>query len=262
MQIGLKIETYTRVVGIEREGDGFVVRCRRNVRGVLMVEEQVWRARRVILSTGGTERANLLGIAGEDLPHVSHYFQDPHSYFGREVLIVGGRNSAVEAALRCYRAGARVKFAYRREGVDAKDIKYWLYPEFSSLVKSGAIQGYFNCSPVTIGERDVLLRRTDGGEERVSADFVLLMTGYVADLGLAQLVGVGLTGDQDLPVYDVETMETNVPGVYVIGTAIAGTQRRYKVFLENCHAHVERVVRHLMGKGGHVEERVYERPES
>lgn len=261
MQFGLKIETYTRVVGIEREGDKYLVRVQRNIGGKLTGEEQDYRARRVILSTGGTERPNLLKVPGEELPHVAHYFRDPHTYFGQRVMVVGGKNSAVEAALRCYRAGAKVLFCYRGAELDAKHIKYWLYPEFASLVKSGSIQAFFGRNVAEI-KPDHVVMTGPGGLEAAGADFVLLMTGYVADMSLAKMAGVALNGPNEVPTFDAETMETNVPGVYVVGTAIAGTQRGYKVFLENCHVHVERVVRHLMGRGGHVDERVYERPES
>ncbi len=262
-QFELQIETYTRVLAIQRHADGFVVHARKNLRGIFIGQEYTYRAKRVILSTGGTERPNMLGIPGETLPHVSHYFADPHTYFGRKLLVVGGRNSAVEAALRCYRAGAEVHFNYRRPDVDVKDIKYWLYPEFSSLLKSGTIVGHLGSIPVEITPEHVSLRHADTGQvKRVPADFVLLMTGYLADMSLAKSVGIDLTTDHEIPLYNPATMETTIPGIYVIGTAIAGSQRRYKVFLENCHVHVPRVMAHLSGKSEPLPERTYERPES
>ncbi len=263
LQFKLEIETYTRVTHLSRKGEFFILKTRRFMRGTLYGEETIHRARHVILSIGGTEAPNLLNIPGEQLPHVSHYFQDPHTYFGRNLLIVGGRNSAVEAALRSYRAGAKVHFNYRGAEVDAKDIKFWLYPVFSSLVKSGKIVGHFGSVPIEITPEHVVLKDAHSGKaERVPADFVLLLTGYRADMGLAKAAGVALGGEQDVPRFDPETMQTTVPGVYVIGTAIAGTQRRYKVFLENCHVHVDRVIGHLTGKKGHMEEQNYDRPES
>lgn len=260
MQFGLKVNTYERVERVEREGDGFVVRTRR--RG----GERVYKVGKVVLCTGGTERAKVLGVPGEDLPHVSHYFQDPHAYFGQRLLVVGGRNSAVEAALRCYRAGAEVAISYRRAGLDAKDIKYWLYPEIEGLVKAGKIAGHFGTTVEAIGAESVRLRETATGEVReVGADFVLLMTGYVADMGLFRQIGIALrdVGERsETPVFDEETMETNVPGVYVAGTAIAGTQTKYRVFLENCHVHVERIVAALQGRRAAGEAKVWGRPES
>jgi thioredoxin reductase (NADPH) len=252
-QFGLRIETYARVTAIERSAAEFVLTVRKNVGGIMSGAERVYRVRKVILATGGTERANRLGIPGEDLPHVSHYFAEPHTYFGRRLLIVGGRNSAVEAGLRCHRAGAQVAFSYRGEAVDAKDIKYWLYPEFSSLVKTGKIVGHFGTEAIEITPEQVLLaqvHRREAAATAVPADFVLLLTGYVADMSLARMAGVELDPNREVPVFHPETMETNVPGVYVAGTAVAGTQRRYKVFLENCvHAHASRILGHFLALG-------------
>jgi thioredoxin reductase (NADPH) len=227
----------------------------------------------VILATGGTALPNLLHVPGENLPHVSHYFHDPHLYFNQRLLIVGGRNSAVEAALRCCHAGAKVHMSYRRAGVDPKEIKSWLYPEFASLVQAGAIVGHFNTNVREITPTDVLLASTGGGVEeagavegeRLPVDFVLLLTGYRADMSLAAAAGIRLEGAAQVPAFNPRTMETNVPGIYIAGTAIAGSQERYQVFLENCHVHVERIVAHLVGQSPPESEEpaaALERPES
>ena len=190
-QFDLHIETYTRVIDIARHPDGrFRLTLRPCIRGTLLGPPRTLLADKVILSTGGTERPNLLNVPGEDLPHVTHYFQDPHAYFRKALLIVGGRNSAVEAALRCHRIGANVHFSYRRDGVDPKDIKYWLYPEFSSLIKSGEITPYFNTVVSAIMPTAVTLASAEpsaAGPRQLPVDFVLLMTGYHADLSLARL---------------------------------------------------------------------------
>jgi len=261
-QFNLQIDTYTRVVAIERINDEFILRTRRSIGGKLLGGERRFRVQKIILSTGGTEKPNLIHVPGEDLPHVSHYFQDPHIYFRRDLLIVGGRNSAIEAALRCHRAGASVSLSYRGPAIDSKDIKYWLYPEFSSLVKAGKIGSYFDACVTEITSTHVKLRHPAGETSLVPADFVLLMTGYAADMSLATMAGVELTGDQAMPTYNSHTMETNIPGVYVAGTAIAGSQRRYKIFLENCHVHVDRILAHLTGEQPEEHERIYDRPEA
>jgi thioredoxin reductase (NADPH) len=275
-QFNLQIDSYTRITHIERAPDNtFLLRAKKSIAGQLLGEEQTYRAKRLILSTGGTERPNRLHIPGEDLPHVSHYFHDPHTYFNRSLLIVGGRNSAVEAALRCHRAGAKVHFSYRRPQVDAKDIKYWLYPEFSSLLQSGAITPHLGTIPSKITPTHVTLVQTASSTDSqipheqfrapsCAIDFVLLMTGYVADMSLATAAGIHLTTDQELPLYNPDTMESSTPNVYVIGTAIAGTQRRYKVFLENCHIHVPRVLAHLTNQPAPaaLPTPTYDRPES
>ena len=267
-QFGLVVRTYERVMTITRPGDatskgvtadsGFIVRTER--RGAACDT----CVRRLVLVTGGTARPKLLGIPGEDLPHVSHYFQDPHTYFGQKLLIVGGRNSAAEAALRCHRAGADVAFSYRRAGLDAKDIKYWLFPELETLLKIGKIRGHFSTVPVEITPGAVRLRRVlDGAESLVEADFVLLMTGYAADMELFRQAGVELSADRQRPAYSEATMETNVPGLYVAGTAVAGTQEKYRVFLENCHVHVTRIVAALQGRAVDViPAATYARPET
>jgi thioredoxin reductase (NADPH) len=237
----LKVNTYEPVVGIEREADeSFVVKTK-PAAGL-----RVYRARKVILATGGTDHPRRLGIPGQDLPHVSHYFQDPHPYFQRKVLIVGGKNSAVEAALRCHHAGAQVSLSYRRNQLPEKSIKYWLLPEINGLIKSGAMPNYFDTVPIEICAAHVKLRR---GNETfdVPADFVLLLIGYEQDNTLFKLAGVELRGDCGAPAFSEQTMETNVPGIYVIGTAVGGTQDKYRVFIENCHVHVDRVINALQG---------------
>jgi thioredoxin reductase (NADPH) len=187
-----------------------------------------------------------LDIPGEDLPHVSHYFGDPHAYFHKRLLIVGGKNSAAEAALRCHHAGARVALSYRRDKLPEKSIKYWLLPELNHLIATGRIDAYFQTTPAQITPDRVTLSR---GNETfdVPADFVLLLTGYVQDPTLFQIVGVELAGPSNAPVFDEQTMQTNVGGIYVAGTATGGSQQRYTVFIENCHVHVERIVRALQG---------------
>jgi len=261
----LDVQTYRKVLAIEKRSGGFRLRVRHAL--IESAPEQTVDVEKVILVTGGTASPNLLGVPGEELPHVSHYFQDPHAYFGQSVLIVGGRNSAVEAALRCYRVGAKVHFSYRGEDVDARDIKYWLYPEFSGLVKAGKIIGHFQTRVENIAPDTVTLAPATGEGPRthLAIDMVLAMTGYQADLSLAQSLGVALQGPQAAPVFNPDTMETTVPGLYIAGTAIAGTQRRYKVFLENCHTHVDKILAHLTGHiapATPAAPEILERPES
>jgi thioredoxin reductase (NADPH) len=269
LQFHLDIQTYTRVTHIRRQPDGtFRLTLQKSFRGTPLGNPSTLTADKIILSTGGTERPNLLHVPGEDLPTVSHYFHDPHTYFQKTLLIVGGRNSAVEAALRCHRAGANVHLSYRRETVDHKDIKYWLYPEFASLTRSHKITAHYNTVVKEITPTHVTLsptpQHTAPRTERLPIDFTLLMTGYEADMSLAEMAGIELTTDQRLPSHNPATMETNVPNVYVAGTAIAGTQCRYKVFLENCHIHVPKILAHLTGQQSPsaTPTPLYDRPES
>jgi thioredoxin reductase (NADPH) len=254
-QFDLNVNVYEPVTNIETRRDGFVVTSGRG-RG-----ESRYLATRIVLATGGTAAPRKLNVPGEDLPHVSHYMGEPHKYFRTRVLVVGGRNSAVEAALRLHQVGARVAISYRRSEFDAKSIKYWLMPEITGLIKAGRIEAHFNTVVRSMDGEGVELVRCgadfvaiDGEVKKIPADFVLLLVGYVADMSLARMAGVELRGEQEVPVYDGGTMETNVPGVYIAGTAVAGTQGRYKVFLENCHVHVDRIVNAITGRGTPVRE--------
>ncbi|MGE5609944.1 MAG: NAD(P)-binding domain-containing protein, partial [Bacillota bacterium] len=153
--------------------------------------------------------------------------------------------------------GAEVALSYRRAVLDKESIKYWLYPEFSSLRKTGKIQGYFGTVVTRITPSEVVLApcmigdgiKVEGREAfTVPADFVLLMVGYLADMSLCRMAGVEMRGTNEVPVYNEQTMETNVPGVFIAGTAIGGTQSKYRVFLENCHIHVDRIVAAITGE--------------
>lgn len=255
----LPVRTYEPVTDVERVDDGFVITTE-PAGGT----RQTF-ARRVVLATGGTDRPRPLDVPGGDLPHVTHYFDDPHTFFRKRVLIIGGKNSAVEAALRCHHVGAHVALVHRGEGLPEKSIKYWLMPEMGALLRSNTIEGYFHSTVVRITPTHVTIRRTVGGsaeEVDVPADFVLAMIGYEQDNRLLRLAKVELRGEDRKPVYDEQTMQTNVPGLYVAGTAVGGTQEHYRVFLENCHVHVDRIVAHLTGRTTDAEYVPTELPES
>ncbi len=247
-QLDLWVNSYEKVVDIQREADGFRLRTRR------AAGERVFRCRRVVLATGGMDRPNLLGIPGEDLPHVSHYVGDPHQYFRTRVLVVGGMNSALEAALRCFRAGAEVAISYRRAELGRGAAKRHLTAEVGMFVGEGKIAVLPETVPVEITPQHVLLapardgQRTDGEPIRHPADFVLLCTGFVAEMCLFATAGVTLEGPRQVPRFDPETMETDVAGLYVAGTAAGGTQKKFQHFIETCHVHVDRIVTALTGR--------------
>jgi thioredoxin reductase (NADPH) len=239
-QFDLEIHTYCPILSVHR-GDGeFLVSFQRDGR------RGRCRARRIVFCTGGTDHPRRLNIPGEDLPHVSHYFEDPHTYFRKRLLVVGGKNSAVETALRCHHAGANVSLSYRRSQLDPKSVKYWLLPEINALIQDGGIAASFNSVPVDITPSSVKLKQEDRLID-VEADFVLLLIGYEQDTTLLEQAGIELRGACRAPVFDERTMETNVPGIYVAGTAVAGTQDKYRLFIENCHVHVGRIIASLTG---------------
>jgi thioredoxin reductase (NADPH) len=205
---------------------------------------------------------NALGVPGEDLPHVSHYFRDPHEHFQKRLRIVGGRNSAVEAALRCWRGGSQVAISYRRGHFDPERVKNHLLPDLQAQIDFGNICFYPETFPLEITPTHVLLQKTDGSRIVHEADFVLLATGFRQLPGLFEMAGVSLVGEERAPEYDPVTMQTNVPGLYVAGTAAAGSQTRYKFFIENSHEHVGKIVQALTGqwpeKLGTIASRHYE----
>lgn len=252
-QFDLGVRTYERVMRVEANDAGFAVQTRRGS------EQHSYQAKHVVLAVGDMHHPQKLNIPGEDLGHVSHYFDEPHRYFGQKLLVVGGRNSAVETAIRCSRAGAKVTLSHRRSKFDDTSIKYWLLPEIQALVKSGEVTYLPNTTPTRICDTHVRLAKTlDNGEVDpnagdtdgpmdVAADFVLLLTGYRMDTSLFEEAGVTLEGENRGPKFDPATMMTDVPGLYVAGTAAAGTQKKFRLFIENCHPHVGKIVKSITG---------------
>lgn len=206
-----------------------------------------YRARNIVLAIGDMHAPRKIDVPGEDLPHVSHYLGDVHSYFGREVVIVGGRNSAVEAAIRLHRVGARVTMVVRSDWIDRDRIKYWLLPEVEWLIRKDVIRIHTNARVGSITPDELRLETPDG-PGTLTPDDVLLLTGYVQDPSLFERAGVTLGGDQRAPIFDRLTMQTDVPGIYVAGTATAGTQARFKVFIETSHVHAGRIARSIAGE--------------
>lgn len=250
-QFGLEIRTYERVTEVTPNEDGFSVRTRRGS------DNRQYQARRVVMAVGDMHHPQMLGIPGEDLKHVSHYFDEPHKYFGQKLVIVGGRNSAVEAAIRCARAGAHVTLSYRKAEFDGTSVKYWLLPEVNAMIKSGQITYMPNTLPKRICDTHVRLMPTDragepdtsrGESVDIPADFVLLMTGYRMDTSLLEQAGVEVVGENHGPKFDPDTMMTNLPGLYIAGTAAAGTQKNFRLFIENCHPHVVKITRAITGQ--------------
>lgn len=238
-QFGLEVRTFERVVEVRRVDGRFALRT------IAVDGEHAYDVDKIVLAIGAMHAPRLLGIPGEELPHVSHYFRDPHPYFRKDVLIVGGRNSAVEAAVRLQRVGANVTICYRGEDFDASVVKWWLLPEIRGMIRDGRVRFLPRTSPVEIRGGSVVM--SDGSEVR--ADFVLLMTGYQQDTTLFDMLGVELAGASREPVHDPDTMETNVPGVYIAGTAVAGTPpRKVSVIVETCHVHVPRIVSAILGE--------------
>ena len=206
-----------------------------------------YRARKIILATGYYDLANQLEIPGEDLEKVFHYYRDPHPYYDADVLVIGGKNSAAEAALDLWRHGARVTIVHRGPQMH-NHVKYWVRPDIENRIKSGQIVAYFNSTVREINE-DCVVLKTPSGTVRLKNDFVFALTGYHPDYDFLRSVGVELSYEQLRPVCDPETLESNVPGVYVAGVIVAGS-RTSEIFIENGRFHGKLIANHLREKMG------------
>jgi thioredoxin reductase (NADPH) len=205
------------------------------------------RARNVVYATGYFESPNLLGVPGEDLPHVAHFFVEPHPYWQQRVVVVGGGNSAVEAALELYRVGARVTMVHFLGEFD-RGVKPWVLPDITNRVKDGSITVRWCSRVVEIRPGAVVLRSdADPQPQTVPADFVLALTGYRPDLSLLRAVGVEVDETSGVPRHDPETMETNLPGVYIAGVLASGLDAN-KIFIENGRQHGGRICDHIKSK--------------
>ena len=208
-------------------------------------------SRAVLLATGTYDHPNRLGVPGEDLPHVSHYYTEPHPFYRKSVVIVGGKNSAAEAALDLYRAGVQVTLVHRRAALGAS-IKYWVKPDIENRIKEGSIQAHFESRVVEIRPSEVVVEPTGeraaaGARRALPADAVFLLTGYLADLDFLRECGVSVDAATNVPSHDPETFETNVPGLYLAGSVVAGANRG-EVFIENGRFHGQVVVGDVVRK--------------
>ncbi len=251
-QFDVPVQSFTRVVDIQPDGDQWRLTTAATRPEAGMPERlrtarlsSTLTARAIVLAIGGTDLPAKLNVPGEDLPHVDGYLREVHRYHGRRVLIVGGRNSAVEAAIRLHRGGARVLLSYHRSELPGDSIKYWLRPEIEGLIRSGAVEAHFNSRVVSIAPDHVMLQTGDD-TARLPVDDVLTLIGYRQDPTLWDCLDLPRSGPSQRPVYNESTMQTPRPGIYVAGTAIGGTQSsKYQVFVENCHDHAFRIVEDL-----------------
>jgi len=258
-QFDLPVRTYENVERIKRVDSGGFTLHSRDAQG----QYHTCRAEKLVLAIGDMHRPHLIGVPGENLPHVSHYFHEPHRFFRKKLLVVGGKNSAVEAALRCWHCGAEVTLCYRASELDPRHIKYWVLPEIQGCVRRGEIRALPTTTPLAIEPGKATLRSVRGGEPfEIEADFILLLTGYEADMALFAETGVELTGIEQNPAFNPQTMETNVPGLYVAGTTTAGSQQSYQVFIETSHIHIDRILAAIQGNPPPPEEPTNRRPEN
>ena len=202
-----------------------------------------YQSKKVVLATGFYGLPFLLNIPGENLPKVTHYYQDPHAYAFRDVVVVGANNSAVDAALETWRKGARVTMVIRGKAIGER-VKYWVRPDMVNRIEEGSIRAYFESNLIAIREKEVDIQ-TPNGIITLANDQVLLMTGYQPDLAFLSACGIELSSDAvRQPVYDAETYETNVPGLYLAGV-ICGGMNTHRLFIENSRLHATAIVQHI-----------------
>jgi thioredoxin reductase (NADPH) len=203
------------------------------------------QSRKLVLSTGYYDLPNYMGIPGEELSKVHHYYVDPHPYFEMDVVVIGGKNSAAIVALELWRSGARVTLVYRGPGIQPH-VKYWIKPDIENRIKNGEIKAYFQSNVVEVTP-DTVLVETPQGCITLKNDFVFAMTGYHLDFGFLETIGIRFEGPDRLPVCDPETLESNVPGVYLAGVIVAGS-RTNEIFIENGRFHGHQIARALAAK--------------
>ncbi|MCB9342067.1 MAG: YpdA family putative bacillithiol disulfide reductase [Lewinellaceae bacterium] len=242
------LEYYRRVA----ESGDLTIRLYEAVQDVVKVEDSfeiqtskdVYQARNLVLATGFYDEPVLLGIPGEELPKVTHYYSEPHGYFKQQVIVVGANNSAVDAALETWRKGAEVTMVIREKDVGDR-VKYWARPDIVNRIKEGSIQAYFESQLVEIRPFDVDIQ-TPEGKATIPNDFVIAATGYQPNFDLLRKLGVSLSDDGILqPNYNPETQESNVPGLFLAGV-VCGGMNTHVWFIENSRIHASLIINAIL----------------
>ncbi len=230
-------EAITRIEG----SDGCFIAYSRTADG----EERSYRARKVVLATGYYGQPNLLGVPGEELAKVSHYYREAHPYYDTDVAVIGGKNSAAIAALELYRAGARVTLVHRGPSItDA--VKYWIRPDLENRIKNGEVRALFNSLVTEIRPKCIRVETPDGSIW-LENDFVLALTGYHPDFDFLSSLGIVIDPVSGRPVCNPETFESQVPGVYLAGVLVAGVHTN-EIFIENGRFHGRQIVADIAGR--------------
>lgn len=235
----LDVRQYEKVESVTGKEGAFLVHTRS-----MAGHQRSYHARRIVMATGGFRSPNLLGVPGEDLPKVHHSYKEPHPFFDQDVLVVGGSNSAVEACLELFRAGARVTLVHFRDSLD-RGVKPWVVPDITNRLQQGDILARWRHRVSEITPGTVKLRGEDTGDiAEIRNDWVLAMTGWRSDPSLLRGLGVTIDETTGVPNHHPETMETDVPGVFIAGVLAAGNDAN-KIFIENGRGHGDLIVRAL-----------------
>lgn len=227
------INLFETVQNIEKNEDYFKIET----------DKHCFQTKKIILATGFYDIPNLLQVPGEDLPKVTHYYKEAHPYTMQDVVVVGASNSSVDAALEIYRKGGRVTMIIRGNEIGTR-VKYWVRPDIVNRIEEGSIKAYFNSEITEITENEVIFD-SPKGKITIPNDFVVALTGYKPNFNLLEAVGIEQSNDEKrLPIYNPETMESNVSGVYLAGV-ICGGMETHKWFIENSRVHAKLIARHL-----------------
>ncbi len=230
---GIEFKSNSKAISVSRISNGhssFMVEVKNEITSRLSFIE----ADKVVVATGFYDNPNHLGVPGEDLPNVSHYYKEPGFHFGQRVVIIGGKNSAVEAALDLYRHGVDVTILYRGDRF-GKSVKYWILPDIENRVKNGEIAAGFGCRILEI-KTDRVIADIKGKRREFPCDFVYALTGYHPDVSFLRELGVEINEESGIPKHNPETFESNVQGIYVAGSIVAGYDCN-KIFIENGREH-------------------------
>jgi thioredoxin reductase (NADPH) len=238
---GLDVKLYERVETIGGRDDAFVV-----VTHDQQAARHEYQGRKIVIATGYYDRPNPLGIPGEDLPHVSHYFTDPHPYWNQDVVVIGGKNSAAEAALELFRGGARVTLVHRQPEM-GKTLKYWVKPDIENRIRAGEVGALFSTSVTRIEPGKVWVKNSSP-EKSIPADQVFAMTGYHPDFEFLERQGIRLDPETRRPEVNPDSLETNIPGIYVAGVVVGGLKTS-DIFIENGRFHGRQIIAAMSGRG-------------
>ncbi|MBB2149626.1 YpdA family putative bacillithiol disulfide reductase [Pedobacter gandavensis] len=231
-KFSLNIHLFEEVQKVEKQPDGGFH---------IATSKTNYEAKKVIVATGFYDIPLMMNIPGESLPKVTHYYKDPHLYAFQNVVVIGANNSAIDAALETYRKGAKVTLVIR-SGEIGSYVKYWVRPDIENRIKEGEIMAHFHSEVTEIGEGTVKIKTPDG-EHSIDNDFVIAMTGYHPDFKMLKNLGVEM-GDGTQPFYNEESMESNLPGLYLAGV-VCGGMDTHKWYIENSRVHAEQIFAHI-----------------
>lgn len=235
-QRNININLYEKVEKVSKENEVFTIETTKGR----------YAARHVIISTGFYDIPNLMNIPGENLAKVKHYYTEPYPYAQQKIVVVGSSNSAVDAALETYRKGAEVTMVIRHDAI-SPSVKYWVKPDIENRIQEGSIKAHFKAELLEIKENSVVFKDQNGELNEIENDFVLAMTGYLPNFDFLKDSGIELQGECLNPLYYPETMETNVPGLYLAGV-VCGGKDTHLWFIENSRVHAEMIVKHILDK--------------